>query len=53
MKFTFNWLKEFVDFDGSADELSKLLTMAGLEVESLTSLPSPRANGTIGCLKSR
>ena len=35
MKFTLNWLKEFVDFDGSSDELSKLLTMAGLEVESL------------------
>ncbi|HUR71473.1 MAG TPA: phenylalanine--tRNA ligase subunit beta [Candidatus Limnocylindrales bacterium] len=41
MKFTLNWLKEFVDFDGSADELSKLLTMAGLEVESFTSLREP------------
>jgi phenylalanyl-tRNA synthetase beta chain len=41
MKFTLNWLKEFVDFDGSSDELSKLLTMAGLEVESLTSLREP------------
>jgi phenylalanyl-tRNA synthetase beta chain len=41
MKFTLNWLKEFVDFDGSADELSKLLTMAGLEVESLTALREP------------
>jgi len=41
MKFTLNWLKEFVDFGGSADELAKLLTMAGLEVESLTSLTVP------------
>ena len=41
MKFTLNWLQEFVDFDGSADELSKLLTMAGLEVESLTLLHEP------------
>ena len=41
MKFTLNWLKEFVDFDGNADELSKLLTMAGLEVESLTALREP------------
>lgn len=41
MKFTLNWLKEFVDFAGSAEELSKLLTMAGLEVESLTALAEP------------
>lgn len=41
MKFTLNWLKEFVEFDGSADELSKLLTMAGLEVESLTLVHEP------------
>ena len=41
MKFTLNWLKEFVDFDGRADELSNLLTMAGLEVESLTVLREP------------
>ena len=41
MKFTLNWLKEFVEFHGSADELSKLLTMAGLEVESLTLLHEP------------
>ncbi|HEX6769252.1 MAG TPA: phenylalanine--tRNA ligase subunit beta, partial [Candidatus Binatia bacterium] len=41
MKFTLNWLKEFIEFDGSADELAKLLTMAGLEVESLTALPEP------------
>lgn len=41
MKFTFNWLKEFVDFTGGAEELSKLLTGAGLEVESLTPLKEP------------
>jgi hypothetical protein len=41
MKFTLNWLKEFIEFDGSAIELAKLLTMAGLEVESLTALPEP------------
>ncbi|MEO6162512.1 MAG: phenylalanine--tRNA ligase beta subunit-related protein, partial [Candidatus Binatia bacterium] len=41
MKFTLNWLKEFVDFGGTAAELSKLLTSAGLEVESLTPLKEP------------
>ena len=41
MKFTLNWLKEFVEFGGTAGELSKLLTSAGLEVESLTPLEEP------------
>lgn len=35
MKVTYNWLKEFVDFDLPPAELSALLTMLGLEVESL------------------
>jgi phenylalanyl-tRNA synthetase beta chain len=37
MKFTFTWLKELVEIDAPND-LSQLLTMAGLEVESLTPL---------------
>ena len=48
MKFTFNWLKEFVDFGCSAAELAKLLTMAGLEVESMT--PLARAGKRTGGL---
>lgn len=35
MKFTLNWLKEFVSYDGRAAALAQSLTMAGLEVESL------------------
>ena len=35
MKVTYNWLKEFVDFDLSPDELAALLTMLGLEVEGM------------------
>jgi phenylalanyl-tRNA synthetase beta chain len=38
MKFTFNWLREFVAFDDAPEKLSDLLTMAGFEVESLTPL---------------
>jgi phenylalanyl-tRNA synthetase beta chain len=44
MKFTFNWLKEFVTFKASAAKLAELLTMAGLEVESLTALHDPETN---------
>ncbi|MFO7577552.1 MAG: phenylalanine--tRNA ligase subunit beta [Pelovirga sp.] len=35
MIVTYQWLKEFVDFDASAEELCHRLTMAGLEVDSL------------------
>lgn len=44
MKFTFNWLKEFVTFSGAPERLAELLTMAGLEVESLTPLREPNTD---------
>ncbi len=33
MKVTYHWLKEYVAFDWSADELAERLTLLGLEVE--------------------
>ncbi len=38
MNVTYNWLKEFVDFDATPEELAALLTMLGLEVESMEKL---------------
>ncbi len=38
MVVTYNWLKEFVDFDFSPEELSHRLTMAGLEVDAMEKL---------------
>lgn len=35
MIVTYNWLKEFVDFDLNPEELSHRLTMAGLEVDGM------------------
>lgn len=35
MIVTYNWLKEFVDFDLSPEELADLLTMLGLEIEGM------------------
>lgn len=35
MIVTYNWLKEFVDFDLAPEELSHRLTMAGLEVDAM------------------
>jgi phenylalanyl-tRNA synthetase beta chain len=44
MKFTLNWLREFVTFRASAEKLAELLTMGGLEVESVTPLHEPETN---------
>lgn len=38
MKVTLNWLKQYVDFDWSPEELSERLTMLGLEVEGVQKL---------------
>ncbi|MFA6571778.1 MAG: phenylalanine--tRNA ligase subunit beta [Bacteroidota bacterium] len=36
MLISYKWLKEFVDFDYSPEELDKILTMLGIEVESIS-----------------
>ncbi len=38
MKVSYNWLKEFVDFDQSPEELAHAITMAGSEVEEIESI---------------
>ncbi|MEY2408696.1 MAG: phenylalanyl-tRNA synthetase beta chain [Verrucomicrobiota bacterium] len=35
MKVTLNWLKQYVDFDWTPDQLAERLTMLGLEVEGV------------------
>jgi phenylalanyl-tRNA synthetase beta chain len=44
MKFAFNWLKEFVTFRASPQNLAEMLTMAGLEVESVAPLREPETD---------
>src|SRR5438094_1064776 len=38
MKATFNWLKQYVDFDWPPEELAERLTMLGIEVEGVQKL---------------
>jgi len=38
MKFTYNWLKQYVEFDWSPSELAEKLTFAGIEVEEVVNL---------------
>src|ERR1700731_2875167 len=35
MKFSVNWLREFVELPPSVDELAEMLTMAGIEIEKI------------------
>jgi len=35
MKFSTNWLREFVDIPSSVDALTELLTLAGVEIEEI------------------
>lgn len=40
MRISYNWLKDFIKFDQSPEELSEILTNIGLEVESLETVQS-------------
>jgi phenylalanyl-tRNA synthetase beta chain len=46
MKVSYNWLKEFVDFDFTPQELGEQLTMVGIEVEEIIS-QLPQFNGVL------
>jgi phenylalanyl-tRNA synthetase beta chain len=35
MKFSVNWLREFVELPSNAEELAELLTLAGIEIEGI------------------
>ncbi len=48
MKISFNLLKEFVDFNLSAIEVSKHLTMRGIEVEGIDNIGEKYNNFVIG-----
>ncbi len=48
MKVTYRWLKEFVDFKESPEQIASLLTEAGLEVEEVTPLVQPFSGVIVG-----
>ncbi len=55
MRISYNWLKEFIDFDVSVEELGDLLTSVGLEVEKIEKFQSIEGgleNIVIGEVKS-
>lgn len=52
MNVTQNWLKTYIDFDFSPDELAERLTMLGIEVESVKQLGAALEGVVIGKVDS-
>ena len=42
MRVPISWLKEYVDWQGTVEELARLLTMSGTEVEGIDWVGAPR-----------
>src|SRR6266446_1548435 len=53
MKVTLNWLKQYVDFDWSPEELAERLTMLGLEVEGTQKLAGEFAGIVVAQILTR
>ena len=53
MNVTYNWLKEFVDFDLTPEQLADMLTMLGLEVEGMNTLGSGMDDVVVARVESR
>ncbi len=48
MRISLKWLKEYVDFDYSAEELAEKLTMVGLEVSNIEKIGGGWNNILVG-----
>ena len=53
MKVTLNWLKQYVDFDWSPEELTERLTMLGLEVEGVQKISGEFAGIVVAQILTR
>ena len=49
MKFTYNWLKQYVDCDWSPAELAERLTFAGIEVENVVTVGGGALQQVVVC----
>ncbi|MFB3041639.1 MAG: YtpR family tRNA-binding protein, partial [Candidatus Poribacteria bacterium] len=52
MNVTINWLKEYIDFDLSPDELADRLMMLGIEIESIKPLGEGLDRVVVGQIKN-
>lgn len=51
MKISYNWLKQYLDFDLTPEETDEKLTLLGLEVEEVETIGSDFENFVIGHIK--
>ena len=42
MRVPFGWIKDYVDWRGTVEELAEVLTMSGTEVEGIDRVGAPR-----------
>ncbi len=49
MKFTYNWLKQYVDFEWTPQQLAEKLTFAGIEVEDIVSVGGGALEQVVVC----
>ena len=51
MKISYNWLKSLIEINESAEEIGKLLTATGLEVEGIEEIESIKGGlkGFVAC----
>ena len=47
MKISFKWLQEYIHLEGSAEEIGKLLTSSGLEVEAIEKIETIPGSGVV------
>ncbi|MBN2203725.1 MAG: phenylalanine--tRNA ligase subunit beta, partial [Thermoleophilia bacterium] len=48
MRLPFSWLKEYVAWEGTPEELAEVLTMSGTEVEGIDWVGAPRDPENLG-----
>ncbi len=48
MKISYNWLKNYLDFDQTPQEVADILTLTGLEVEEITQIGSALEGVVVG-----
>src|SRR5665648_536940 len=49
MRVPFSWIKEYIDWPGTVEELAELLTMSGTEVEGIDWVGAPRDPENLSC----
>ena len=52
MKVPVRWLREYVDYNGSVEELAELLSLSGSEVEGIEWRGAPPSPTTWRCFAS-